>query len=219
MKDEIIKAAKEFFLEKGIKKTTMIDIVKKAGTSIGNCYFYFKNKNAILAEIVNLEINEFRDKIEYFANFYSDSARKIASIIYLDMREHLDSPKFNDFIYEAMQDEHIRRHVTLKVVELIKSFSFIDKELTNMDSELAIMTYFNSSSYIIQEFSRGSIKTHKNEIIRFFIQWHLRALGILKDESFNIAEEIIKEWEDKYDKLEIHNNKNWIKEKKHPNPE
>ncbi len=43
-KRQIIKAALKIFSERGYEGTTIKDVVQEAGTSIGNFYFYFKNK-------------------------------------------------------------------------------------------------------------------------------------------------------------------------------
>src|SRR5688572_30253939 len=49
---KIVAAAQKLFAEKGFEATTMQDIVHEAGTSIGNLYFYFKNKEDLLQHLV-----------------------------------------------------------------------------------------------------------------------------------------------------------------------
>src|SRR2546425_11549934 len=41
MRKRIITAARDLFVRQGYQPTTMQQIVQEAGTSIGNCYFYF----------------------------------------------------------------------------------------------------------------------------------------------------------------------------------
>ena len=48
LKNQIMEAAWELFLEKGYEKTTVNDIIKKAGTSKGGFYYYFKAKEELL---------------------------------------------------------------------------------------------------------------------------------------------------------------------------
>ena len=48
LKNQIMEAAWELFLEKGYENTTVNDIIKKAGTSKGGVYYYFKANEELL---------------------------------------------------------------------------------------------------------------------------------------------------------------------------
>ncbi|BES64530.1 TetR/AcrR family transcriptional regulator [Gottschalkiaceae bacterium SANA] len=48
----IFKSAENEFLEKGFEKASLRQIVKKAGTSLGNFYNYYENKEALFVSIV-----------------------------------------------------------------------------------------------------------------------------------------------------------------------
>ena len=50
-KELILKAALEQFKEKGYGKTTMRDIAKQAGVSVGNAYYYFQSKEEMILEV------------------------------------------------------------------------------------------------------------------------------------------------------------------------
>ncbi|MCL5268879.1 MAG: TetR/AcrR family transcriptional regulator [Bacteroidetes bacterium] len=52
-KEQIIKAAISAFARKGLKKTSMNDIVREAGISKGAIYWYFKSKDEIISELIN----------------------------------------------------------------------------------------------------------------------------------------------------------------------
>ena len=49
---KIVSVAQKLFASKGVAGTTVQDIVSAAGTSIGNFYFYFENKEELINEIV-----------------------------------------------------------------------------------------------------------------------------------------------------------------------
>ena len=53
-RQQIMVAAKRVFSEKGFNKATMEDIAQEAELSPGTLYLYFKNKDALVAEIVQL---------------------------------------------------------------------------------------------------------------------------------------------------------------------
>jgi AcrR family transcriptional regulator len=49
---KIVSVAQKLFASKGVAGTTVQDIVSAAGTSIGNFYFYFQNKEELINEII-----------------------------------------------------------------------------------------------------------------------------------------------------------------------
>jgi len=61
-KEQIIKAAIKRFARFGVAKTTMNEIAEDSAISKGNIYYYFTDKNALIAEVINELLNEF-DKV------------------------------------------------------------------------------------------------------------------------------------------------------------
>lgn len=61
--EDILKAARKLFAEKGFDKTSVREIVKEANTSMGNLYFYFPNKLEILKVICQEFVGKLRKQI------------------------------------------------------------------------------------------------------------------------------------------------------------
>ncbi|MCZ4280689.1 TetR/AcrR family transcriptional regulator [Kiloniella laminariae] len=55
----IVETAIKCFAEKGFHQTSMRDLAKSAGISLGNVYNHFDSKTALVKEIANLEAQEF----------------------------------------------------------------------------------------------------------------------------------------------------------------
>ncbi|WP_413376793.1 TetR/AcrR family transcriptional regulator [Alkalihalobacillus sp. 1P02AB] len=55
----ILEAGRTSFIEQGFTKTTISQIIKKAGLGYGTAYVYFKNKDEILIELVDELMNQF----------------------------------------------------------------------------------------------------------------------------------------------------------------
>jgi AcrR family transcriptional regulator len=92
---DIALACKELFVEQGIKDVTVSQIAKTAGVSKGSIYDYFKNKEDVVFEIVNVLMQEHntikqeklaliettKDKIKLFFNiFHDDSDRELREL-------------------------------------------------------------------------------------------------------------------------------------------
>lgn len=89
---DIALSCKELFFTNGISNLTISQIAKTAGVGKGTIYDYFKNKEDIVFEIVNIlvqerniikekqlaEISETKEKIKLFSSFfYSDEDAKL----------------------------------------------------------------------------------------------------------------------------------------------
>ena len=52
-KNEIVETAMTIFEEKGIQKTSMSEIAKRAGVAKGLLYYYFASKDALVSEVID----------------------------------------------------------------------------------------------------------------------------------------------------------------------
>lgn len=62
LREQILSAAGECFRNRGFKATTMHEIAKRAGMSVGNLYNYFDGKDAIVDELAKREIGVWQAK-------------------------------------------------------------------------------------------------------------------------------------------------------------
>lgn len=76
---DIAFSVKDLILEKGIKKLTITEIVKKAGISRGSIYDYFETKEDIIFEIVITELLDFQKSLlEKSIDFQSSREKAFA---------------------------------------------------------------------------------------------------------------------------------------------
>jgi AcrR family transcriptional regulator len=62
LRDLILQAAKDLFVDKGVDKTTIRNIADKINYSIGTVYVYFRDKNAILHALHSLGFRQYAEK-------------------------------------------------------------------------------------------------------------------------------------------------------------
>lgn len=63
-RETIVQAALHCFVEKGFHQASMRDIATQAGVSVGNVYNHFPAKDALIAEIAALEMQELHPLLE-----------------------------------------------------------------------------------------------------------------------------------------------------------
>nr|WP_308550929.1 TetR/AcrR family transcriptional regulator [uncultured Peptostreptococcus sp.] len=111
-KKEIQVKAMEIFLEKGYKNTTMQDIVKASGLSIGGLYHHYKKTSEILYDVMILGC-EYRFDLmnkrmeEESGNLTNELMAKIIVDKCLDDNEYM--PIYVMFLQEIQENEELRR--------------------------------------------------------------------------------------------------------------
>ncbi len=78
---EILDAAAELFVEQGYSATKVSQIARKAGVTAGTLYVYYKNKEAILQEVVMNTVNSIFDASDAILEKYDGSAEGLLSIL------------------------------------------------------------------------------------------------------------------------------------------
>ena len=78
----IVETAAACFIEQGFHQTSIRDIAKRAGVSLGNLYNHFENKAALIAEIAMLEEQDL-DALEEQVSRISDPSKAFDKLVTL----------------------------------------------------------------------------------------------------------------------------------------
>jgi AcrR family transcriptional regulator len=77
LKDRIINSAHELFSEKGYDKTTVADIIEKAGSSKGGFYHHFRSKEEVIEAITQNYMTEF---MQYYDEILESDSPVVDSV-------------------------------------------------------------------------------------------------------------------------------------------
>lgn len=126
--ESLFKSAYDLFLTQGISKTSIHDIVQKAGVAKGTFYLYFKDKY----EIRDRLIAKTAEKLLMAANNALEQAR---------------IPEFEDkiiFIVDYVLDEMVKSKAVLKFVSKNLSWGIFRQAITKNDTEtdMDVMGFF-----------------------------------------------------------------------------
>src|SRR5438552_1758673 len=80
-REALVTAARKLLVERG-PDLTMHEIVELADTSIGNAYFYFKNKDDLLTEVLRRVVDERWARAEALADDLPPGPRRMAVITF-----------------------------------------------------------------------------------------------------------------------------------------
>ncbi|MGH1378562.1 MAG: TetR/AcrR family transcriptional regulator [Alphaproteobacteria bacterium] len=180
--NEILKSATKCFAERGFHQTSMRDIAKEAGLSLGNIYRYFENKEALIKafiEIENQETSQAFEQLSHEKNF-KKSLKVLAKYIIVELSNKHELALYLDIFSEALRNKDVMNVIKEEKTEALFSQALIDAKQKGKikltcspeATTLAIMASIeNTGLYIAMgTISKRQALKNINEIIDKFIE-------------------------------------------------
>jgi AcrR family transcriptional regulator len=185
MRARLLASARQLFVEQGYERTTLQQIVAAAGTSIGNCYFYFPNKEALLVAIAE----EFRAEIEWRIDAAIAGVPfgpgLLAVAVYrgaLSVLEQADIARvaFSDAALPPL------RRITMELfaARVQRAFAAAPNLFAawpEATAELAAHAWQGAANYVLEDAINGRLQADPDQVARFLARWNLQALGLSGD--------------------------------------
>jgi AcrR family transcriptional regulator len=175
----ILDAARTLFTRDGYEATTMQQIVARAGTSIGNAYFYFPNKERLLAELVEQCTRETWDATEAFAESAVPGPARIGAIIYANLLSMLvENRDLAQLLF--LTDRHEAGIQIVREVSVARWLSQLASShpgRTEAEYQLIATAIFGANRTAVERVLSGALDAAPARIARDMARWSLRALG------------------------------------------
>jgi AcrR family transcriptional regulator len=94
---EIMHTALKLFAKKGFFNTTIADIAKEMGMSVGNMYNYFPSKESLAKELLLYTARVFGDEIKKINEMDISTKEKIKKIVELYFKKAKEEPELVDY--------------------------------------------------------------------------------------------------------------------------
>lgn len=105
-KADIFKNAKELFCSKGFKDTSVSDITKKTGISVGSFYNFYKSKEEVFFHVFMAENHELNKKVMNEVDMEGDPADIMKKLIFKMFNDARENPIlrewFNKDVYNKL---------------------------------------------------------------------------------------------------------------------
>jgi AcrR family transcriptional regulator len=178
MQARILRAAGKLFAAKGYEATTMQDVVTEARTSIGNLYFYFQNKEALMRALLETSFVEMFDATERRAEHVEEGAEKVGTIIALNATAYLTArSRLLDILTADSRLGVVQRlgDIAMERWSRILRAAFPDRD----EDELALVAaaIWGVNRSVVERTARGAFATDTRGAVIFMVRWTLRALG------------------------------------------
>lgn len=124
-KSEIMDTAWELFNSKGYEKTSVLDILEKAGIAKGTLYYYFKSKEEILDAVIDRALDEGAARLEGIIGDKSMNAvEKIKAVVLNGLKETESEEQVLEYLH---REENSIMHLKLLVQTIYKFTPVISK--------------------------------------------------------------------------------------------
>ena len=120
-KEEILAIALDLFAQKGFQNVTMREIAKQAEFSIGTLYNFFKNKNALFAELLREPALKIQNEFMKILDSDLDETRKIADFILCHNRLSIEYKKGFKLYFSGLNSDYVKKNKMVREVEKMRT--------------------------------------------------------------------------------------------------
>lgn len=182
MRAALLAAAQALFATQGYANTTMQQIVTKAGTSIGNCYFYFPDKAAILMALFEGQMQEIGQTVDAAIAATPAGVGQLAVAVYMGVVVILAQPEVARIVLIEINQPTVRERAMEFFVDRVRRFFRVNGEFVRgIDAELAAQAWQGALFQVMLTALAGNLPNSADEIGRFMAHWNLQALGLSTD--------------------------------------
>ena len=79
-RDRLIEAAKTLFYQQGVTGTTLADIAERAEVPLGNVYYHFRTKDALVDAVIQAHVQELQSLLARWEQV-SDSRQRLLALL------------------------------------------------------------------------------------------------------------------------------------------
>jgi len=179
MRARILAAARRLFASQGYQATTLREVVEQAGTSIGNCYFYFADKEKLLealVEEVNSEVGAVIDRA--VAEAPPSGAARLAVSVYVGVVYALQNPALARLAF--MEAPQARPPTAALAEQARRIFKSAPGLVGSLDPHLAALAWQGAMFQVLEATASGTIAADPDQLGRFLARWNLQALGLAR---------------------------------------
>lgn len=151
LREKVLSTALKLFSEKGYFNTSVHDIRKTAGVSIGAIYHHFENKEALAKSLYEDLLANMNESIEAACKNKDGCLEKSRAVIESMFQLTLDKPREMQFILLAQHREYLPDEAPIcsskpfQAMKQIVSEGIKNKEVRKMDSWVAATAMFGGA--------------------------------------------------------------------------
>ncbi len=179
MRARILAAARRLFATRGYEATTMQHVVQEAGTSVGNLYFYFPNKDALLKALGEQVSEEFGRALDEAMTHVPPGPAQVAVGLYISARAVLRRRELARLAMEESSHRELRAACQAYQVARVQRFFESHPEYCGgVAPEWLTHAWLGAANRLLEQAIAGNLAGEPEELALFITRWNLQALGL-----------------------------------------
>lgn len=179
MRSRLLQAARTLFATHGYAATTMQQIVQAAGTSIGNCYFYFPDKSALLLALVEESSADLGRVIDAAIADLPPGSAQLPVAIYSSVLALLQQPDLARLMLVETGQPQVRQvamaHFTARIERVFRDNPAL---LSGADPGMAAYAWQGAVFNVLEGVMNERLSGDPATVAHFLARWNVRALGL-----------------------------------------
>ena len=189
---KIVAAAQRLFATRGYAETSMQQVVKEAGTSVGNCYFYFRNKEDLLKAVIEEVSAEIGREIDAAIAQVPIGPTRLAAAIDAGVRALLNRMAVMKLMLAQTANPALRESVSSIYVARVQRFFDAAPELLHgIDRNLIAYAWEGALFNVLGAALADTVPADAETLSTFLIRWNMRALGLSEEMIEQALSEVI----------------------------
>lgn len=183
-RSRILRAARKLFAHWGYDATTMRDVADAAGTSIGNLYFYFKNKETLLLTLMAEARAPIWEWMDEAAAAVTPAPARLAILVLANASGLLSADRdlTQAALLQGAPPEVAEQVVEAYRVRLREYLRAGFPLLPESELELAVTAWGGAARTLLERGVRGELDATPLQLAEYAVRWNLRGLGIAEPE-------------------------------------
>jgi len=178
-RNKILRSARKLFLQRGYDVTTMRSVAEAAGTSIGNLYFYFQDKEALLETLLAETREPTWARADAAAGTVPAGPARLAILMYANtlalLGPHRDLT--SAMLLRGSPPEVAERVLEAYRVRLREYFRENLPGLPDQKRELAVTAWTGAGRSLLERRIRGELDIEPAALAEYAVRWNLQGAG------------------------------------------
>lgn len=177
-RSEIVNAARTLLIAQGYAATTMQAVAQSAGTSVGNLYFHFDDKDAVVQAVVEDVVREIATRADRAESMVPRGPSQIAAATYAGVMVVLENRLLCQRVLVEPGTHALRARVLSAFVQRFRARLQADLSLARgLDLDLLAQATQGAMFHALENALLGPSRHSAKKLARFLAGFNLRALG------------------------------------------
>lgn len=174
-----LNAARTIWEQKGIEALTMAQVARSAGSSVGNLYFYFPDKESLLAAVLDKGLEPHRWLMDQAMDGTGRIHHRLAKALHGGIQAFLQDPSFCRMCFGTSLPPAAETVVQDFLARRLRRFLMLRGKRA-YNAPFALACWHGSIRDTLSAAAAGRLPANADVLAQWLVRWNFLALGLDK---------------------------------------